>query len=66
MEYRTIIQCEVPRIRYSVYGVLKVRVPWAEPLSRYTVAFDSYVIDWLQDASVSNIATNSWHGLECS
>ncbi|MFN4768479.1 MAG: transposase family protein [Candidatus Kapaibacterium sp.] len=45
MEYGTMIQCEVPRIRCSEHGVLKVRVPWAEPLSRYTVAFENYIIE---------------------
>lgn len=67
MEYQTVIQCDVPRIKCTEHGVLKVRVPWAEPLSRYTMAFESCVIDWLHDASVSTVADNlgiAWNAVD--
>lgn len=51
------------RIAVRINGVLQVRVPWADPLSRYTTRFERLVNDWLQDSSVSTVAPSmsmSW------
>jgi len=67
MEYRTIIEADVPRVRCKQHGVLQIHVPWAEPLSRYSTMFESLVIDWLKEASVSAVAKNlglSWNAID--
>lgn len=51
-----IVEADVPRIKCAEHGVVQIRVPWTEDGSRYTVAFESLVIDWLRDASTSAVA----------
>ena len=66
-EYRTIVVAEVPRMRCERHGVQTLPVPWAEPKSRYTKAFESWVIKWLQEASVSAVARMiglSWSAID--
>ena len=55
-EYRTVIVAEVPRVRCPDHGVRQVAVPWGEPGSRFTKAFESFAIDWLLEATVSAVA----------
>ena len=54
--YRTVVEAAVPRVACPEHGVRTVWVPWAEPKARFTTAFESLVIDWLQEASVSAVA----------
>ena len=54
-QYRTVLVAQVPRIECPVHGVLQIRVPWSEPGSRFTALFESLVIDWLQEASISAV-----------
>lgn len=56
MQYRTVIEAEVPRVRCVTHGVVQCRVPWAEEGSRLTALFEALVIDWLHEASVSAVA----------
>ena len=57
MEFSTFVTAQVPRINCPTHGVRQLRVPWAEDSSRYTLAFESFVIDWLEhDASTSAVA----------
>jgi len=36
--------CAVPRCRCEAHGVKSVRVPWAEPESRFTVHFEAFAV----------------------
>lgn len=56
MQFQTFVEADVPRIECAEHGVVQIRVPWTEDASRYTVAFESLVIDWLRDASTSAVA----------
>lgn len=55
--YTTLLHASVPRCECSKHGVRAVQVPWAEPGSRFTLAFECYVIDVLEVArSLSGVA----------
>lgn len=56
MQYKTLLTAEVPRVKCPEHGVKQIRVPWAEPGSRFTVLFEALVIDWLLEASTSAVA----------
>lgn len=56
MQYHTILEAKVPRVRCPEHGVVTVQVPWAEPDSGFTALFEALVIDWLQEASVSAVS----------
>lgn len=55
-EYRTTIVAQVPRVRCDEHGVKQVQVPWGDPGSRFTSAFEAFAIGWLQEATVSAVA----------
>jgi len=55
-EFRTTIVAQVPRVRCSEHGVRQVVVPWGEPGSRFTSAFEAFAIGWLLEAPVSAVA----------
>jgi transposase len=48
MQFKTLIQSEVPRVECPEHGVKSIGVPWAEDKSRYTALFEAYAIDVLQ------------------
>jgi len=56
MQYRTLLTADVPRVKCAEHGVKQVKVPWAEPGSRFTALFEAVVIDWLHEASTSAVA----------
>jgi transposase len=56
MQYKTILVAEVPRVECKEHGVHQVRVPWAEPGSRFTAMFEWLAIDWLLAANLSAVA----------
>ena len=61
--YRTILVARVPRVECPEHGVHAVKVPWAEPGSRFTALFEALAIDWLKEASISAVAEHmglSW------
>jgi len=68
-QYRTVMSASLPRTNCAQHGVKVVRVPWAEPLSRFTMLFEGLVIAWLGEASQSAVAEQfglSWdevHGI---
>jgi transposase len=60
---RTIIEARTPRITCPTHGVRQIDVPWADGQSSFTALFESLVIHWLQEASisaVSNLMDLSW------
>lgn len=56
-QFQTHLHARVPRIHCDQHGVRQVRVPWAEPRSRFTLLFEAFAIDVL-------LETTSWapHG----
>jgi transposase len=55
-QFETILAADVPRCSCSEHGVKQVRVPWAEPGSRFTALFECLAIDWMQEAGRSATA----------
>ena len=46
-QFTTILCVRVPRVECAEHGVRTVRVPWAEPGSRFTLLFERLAISWL-------------------
>ena len=55
MQLKTFIECEVPRTECEQHGVKHLPVAWAEDNARCTVLFESLVINWLKEASISAV-----------
>jgi len=55
-QYRTILEVDVPRVNCEEHGVRQICVPWAEGNSSFTALFESMVISWLKEASISAVA----------
>lgn len=68
-QYQTLLRAATPRTDCPECGVRAVRLPWAEPHSRFTLLFERLAIDWLQAASQQKVAQRlglSWdevHGI---
>jgi hypothetical protein len=67
--HQTPLHAAAPRTRCEEPGVRLVRLPWAEPQSRFTALFERLAIDWLSAASQQAVAVRlglSWdemHGI---
>lgn len=63
-QYQTFLHARVPRVDCQTHGVRQVRVPWAEPRSRFTLLLERLVIDLLLQCSTvtgaCRIARISW------
>ena len=55
-QYQTILHAESPRSECSVHGIRVVKLPWAEPSSRFTALFEALAIEWLKEASQKAVA----------
>ena len=68
-QYRTILHAEPPRSNCSEHGPRQVKLPWAEPGSRFTMLMEAVAIEWLKHASQKAVAKQlglSWeeiHGI---
>ena len=68
-QYQTILHAEPRRSQCSQHGVRVVKLPWAEPSSRFTALFEALAIEWLKEASQKAVAGQlglSWdeiHGI---
>jgi len=68
-QYRTILHADPPRSQCPTHGVRVVKLPWAEPSSRFTALFESLAIAWLKAASQKAVGEQlglSWdeiHGI---
>jgi transposase len=68
-QYRTLLHATTPRTNCPEHGVRAVRLPWAEPQSRFTLLFERLAIDGLLAASQTAVADRlglSWdevHGI---
>lgn len=52
-QFRTFLRCRPPRVRCDEHGVKQIRLPWAEPNSRFTMLFERLAIDVLRDTSIT-------------
>jgi transposase len=68
-QYQTILHASPPRTNCSEHGIKVVKLPWAEPGSRFTALFERLAIDWLKVASQKAVGDQlhlSWdeiHGI---
>lgn len=68
-QYQTLLHATTPRTNCPEHGVHAVRLPWAEPHSRFTLLFERLAIEWLRAASQQAVARRlglSWdevHGI---
>jgi transposase len=59
----TFIKARPPRVKCEKDGVRQVHLPWAEPKSRHTKAFERFAIDVMKETDISgaaNILGSSW------
>ena len=54
--FRTFLHARPPRVSCHGDGILQVRLPWAEPRSRFTHAFERFAIDVMKETDVSGAA----------
>ena len=66
--FLTYLHARPPRVECPAHGVRQVTLPWAEPLSRFTVLFDRLAIDVLKECDVEGAARllrlswdEAWH-----
>ncbi|MDN5864123.1 MAG: transposase [Gammaproteobacteria bacterium] len=45
MQFKTVLEADVPRVCCREHGVLQVKVPWAEPGSGFTTLFEAVAMD---------------------
>lgn len=50
-QFRTYLHARIPRIDCPEHVVLQVKIPWAEPHSRFTILFERLVIDVLMQCT---------------
>jgi transposase len=55
-QYRTILHAAPPRSQCREHGVRVVKLPWAEPHSRFTALMEGLAIAWLKQASQKAVA----------
>jgi len=61
--FPTWLHARPPRVKCPTDGVHQVRLPWAEPKSRFSTAFERFAIDVLKETDISgaaNILKTSW------
>jgi transposase len=51
-QFQTLLHAEPPRMKCPEHGVRQVRLPWAEPRARFTVLFEAFAIQVLQETSI--------------
>lgn len=70
-QFLTYLHARPPRIKCPEHGVLQVKLPWAEPLSRFTSLFERLAVDVLKECDVLGAGRllrlswdESWHLME--
>lgn len=57
MQYKTFIHCKVPRIKKCNGNEIKtIKTPWAKNFSRFTLMFESFIIELAKNMPVLNVA----------
>jgi transposase len=68
MQFETIIESEIPRVKCDEHGVKSIEIPWAGKHSRFTLLFESFAIRVLQSArsveEARKLVRLNWHQLE--
>ena len=63
-QFETHLHAEIPRVQCPTHGVKQVRVPWAEPRSRFTMLMERLIVDLILQCSTvkgaCQIAGVSW------
>lgn len=62
-QFLTYLHAKPPRVNCPEHGVLQVRLPWAEPMSRFTTLFERLAVDVLRECDVlgaSRLLRSSW------
>lgn len=54
--FLTYLHARIPRVRCPEHGVMQVRVPWAEPHSRFTLLFERLAVEVLRHSHVQGAA----------
>ena len=69
--FLTVLRARVPRVACLLHGIRQVRVPWALPHARYTMAFEQWAIDVLRETDVLGATRllrvswdEAWHLME--
>jgi transposase len=55
-QFRTLLHAQVPRVQCATHGIKTIRLPWAEPHSRFTILFERLAIAWLREATPTAVA----------
>jgi len=55
-QFKTILHAEPPRSNCNEHGPRAVKLPWAEPNSRFTALFEGIAIEWTKVASQKAVA----------
>lgn len=50
-QFQTLLHARLPRVQYPEHGVVQVAASWAEPHSRFTLLFERWIIDVMQQCS---------------
>lgn len=61
--FKTLMHARTPRVNCPKHGVSRVLLPWAEPLSRFTLLFECVAITVLKEADVegaTRILCSGW------
>lgn len=62
-QFKTFLHAKPPRVHCPTHGVKQVKLPWAEPRSRFTALFERLAIDVLKETDVlgaTRILRISW------
>jgi transposase len=70
-QFLTYLHARPPRVDCPEHGVRQVRLPWAEPMSRFTILFERLAIDVLSECDVEGAGRllrlswdETWHLME--
>ena len=62
-QFLTYVHARPPRVECPEHGVRRVRLPWAEPMTRFTALFERLAVDVLRECDVagaSRLLRTSW------
>ena len=70
-QFVTYLHAEPPRVACPEHGVRQIRLPWAEPMARFTTLFERLAVDVLRECDVQGAARllrlswdEAWHLME--
>ena len=70
-QFLTYLHARPPRVSCAEHGVLQVRLPWAEPMARFTILFERLAVDVLKECDVAGAGRllrtswdETWHLME--